>query len=513
MNGLSERQLTAGESPGAFDKGWVLTFGAAVVTGFILFLPVVTLICVAVTLAVQAVLVALGLASSVIARKQGIFHIRQRVGKERKTVLSIQIPAHNEPPEVLLATLAALCRQVGAFDHEVLVVINNTDDAALWHPIKVWCDTMGPPFRFLRRDKVIGAKSGALNIAFDEMRLDATHIVVIDADYQVVPNFLRIVTQEIAKTDADFIQFPQAYRHLTSRSDGLSFELADYFSRHARAANVASAMLLTGTLSVIRREALVAAGGWPLHSCTEDADLGSRMIAVGRAGVFVDKIVGRGLMPLNIAGLHSQRHRWAAGNARVLQTTVVRWLMNRAQGSSFNQKVLIASQLSAWLNLGIIAAVLLGISLIQNALFRELDTMTSWSIAVSSATVILIFASSGFPLMLRGEKRTSMRVRCDAFRARISMLPVSAIATVCSIVQRPQSFRVTPKRPSGVAQAQWTATLTWTALTGIVIIGMGLALEQGTAVAAGGVLLLSPCCALWTRSTLNIYAATVETKE
>src|SRR4030088_453737 len=52
--------------------------------------------------------------------------------------VSIHIPAHREPPEMLKATLDAVAR-LEYPNYECLIVINNTPDPAYWRPIEEHC--------------------------------------------------------------------------------------------------------------------------------------------------------------------------------------------------------------------------------------------------------------------------------------------------------------------------------------------------------------------------------------
>ena len=365
MNHVSSHPpAAAGTRPGLIVRVWPV----AIVAVAIMLVP-------SLTLAVSALTMLLQLSLSCVCnlsparRPDAAARIPDAGVEASVTRLCVHIAARNEPPGVLIATLESLREQVGAPDHEVIVIINNTPARNLWQPIEDWCRAAGPRFRFVRRDNVTGAKAGALNIALAQTDASASHIVVLDADYRVVPGFLAMVGRELRATGADFIQFPQAYRHMSPRTEGLSFELAEYFDRHARAANLAHAMLLTGTLSVIRRDALAAVGGWPSQSCTEDAELGTALIAAGYRGVFVDRIVGRGLMPLDLRNLHRQRARWAAGNARVLVEALRRWRRGgRDAGAGPFQRLLVVAQLATWLNLGAIAVVTLILGVGQAAI-------------------------------------------------------------------------------------------------------------------------------------------------
>ena len=78
--------------------------------------------------------------------------------------VSIHVPAHAEPPEVVIATLESLAR-LDYPNFEVLVIDNNTADPALWRPVEAHCQALGERFRFLRVEGITGAKAGALNYA------------------------------------------------------------------------------------------------------------------------------------------------------------------------------------------------------------------------------------------------------------------------------------------------------------------------------------------------------------
>jgi hypothetical protein len=99
--------------------------------------------------------------------------------------ISLHVPAHNEPPDMVLDTLRSLLR----LDYprfEVIVIDDNTDEEALWRPLEAWCARHGAKFRHL--EDWPGYKSGALNYALREMTDPRAEIIgVVDSDYQLEP--------------------------------------------------------------------------------------------------------------------------------------------------------------------------------------------------------------------------------------------------------------------------------------------------------------------------------------
>lgn len=229
---------------------------------------------------------------------------------------SVHVPTHNEPPEIVIATLEHLSNL--DYEHfEVIVLDNNTADPALWRPVEIAFDSLGPRFQFSHHDNVVGSKAGALNLAATMACRQATHFAIVDADYQVTRDFLTSAASAVANTGADFVQFPQAYRN-QARAPNVATELADYFLIVANGTNRQQAMLLTGTLSIIARAAFDAVGGWSGATITEDAELGVRLYLGKHRSAYIQKTVGRGMLPLDFSGFTQQRDRWVAGNVQTL---------------------------------------------------------------------------------------------------------------------------------------------------------------------------------------------------
>ena len=104
--------------------------------------------------------------------------------------VSVHVPCHAEPPEMVIATLDALSR-LDYDDFEVIVVDNNTEDPRLWQPVAAHCEFLGERFRFYHVSPLTGAKAGALNYALARADPGAELVALVDADYQMTPDFLN----------------------------------------------------------------------------------------------------------------------------------------------------------------------------------------------------------------------------------------------------------------------------------------------------------------------------------
>lgn len=269
----------------------------------------------------------------------------QPVLNEAQPFVSIHIPTYNEPPELVIQTLKAL-QQLNYLNYEVIVLDNNTSDPEVWQPVEKASRAMGEKFRFRHIDELKGFKAGALNVC-DEMSNPATEfILVIDADYRVKPELLQEALGHFAEEVVGLVQFPQAYVNTSRENRGMRGEYDHFFEVYMNMANHLNCVLSTGTVSVIRKSALKAVGGWSSNTITEDCELGLRLHQKGYRGVYVPKPLGKGLMPTDLESLKVQRERWVFGNMQTLSS----FLRLSKSKLSFTQCAGIVTQLTAWFN-------------------------------------------------------------------------------------------------------------------------------------------------------------------
>jgi cellulose synthase/poly-beta-1,6-N-acetylglucosamine synthase-like glycosyltransferase len=240
--------------------------------------------------------------------------------------VSIQVPAYNEPPEMVIETLESL-QQMDYPNFEIICLDDNTDDEALWRPLETWCAENGVKFAHL--ENWPGYKSGALNYALAE-KIDprAELIAVIDSDYQLDPSFLRRCAPLFADPTVGFIQSPQDYRDWEGASfyRRLYYSYKYFFSVSQPSRNERDGAIFAGTMGLIRRKALEEAGGWDEWCITEDAELSLRLLRRGYSGLHVDASFGHGVMPLTFEALKGQRFRWCFGGIQILRKNW-RWML------------------------------------------------------------------------------------------------------------------------------------------------------------------------------------------
>ena len=177
--------------------------------------------------------------------------------------VSIHVPAHREPPEMLKATLDALAR-LDYPDFECVIVINNTPDPACWRPIEDHCRALGERFKFINQDNVVGFKAGALRLALAHTASDVEIIAVIDADYVVCPDWLKNLVPAFIDPRVGMVQAPQDHRdgRRSLMHHAMNGEYAGFFDIGMVQRNEANAIIVHGTmcLSVARRSSQPEAG-------------------------------------------------------------------------------------------------------------------------------------------------------------------------------------------------------------------------------------------------------------
>ena len=232
----------------------------------------------------------------------------------------LQVPAYNEPPELLRQTLEALAR-LDYPDFIVQVIVNNTTDPALWVPVEEDCRRLGPRFRFIHLPSWRGFKAGALNEATRRLDADVEVVGIVDADYVVRPDFLRECVPHLADPKVAFVQTPQHYRDWDDSPylRGLFYAYRYFFEVTMVARARVNAIIFGGTMGLIRVAALKEIGGWAEWCITEDAEASLRLLARGWKGTYVNRVFGEGLMPLDFDGLRRQRFRWAFGGVQILR--------------------------------------------------------------------------------------------------------------------------------------------------------------------------------------------------
>ncbi len=409
-------------------------------------------------------------------------------------LVSVQVPAHNEPPGMVIETLRALLR----LDYprvQIVLIDDNTDDESLWRPVESWCLRHGVTFKHL--ENWPGYKSGALNYALKYLTdPDAEIIGVVDSDYQVEPQWLRDCVPLFADPWTGFVQAPQDYRDWRHARyyRRLYYSYKYFFAVSQPSRNERDGAIFAGTMGLIRRVALDELGGWDEWCITEDAEISIRLLRAGWSGMHVDESGGYGIMPLTFEALKGQRYRWCFGGIQLLR---MHW-RSLLPGRETARNRLSAGQRWAFLCgalqwygdlLGLLFFVFLLAGAVNMAagggqLFRKLTVFL-----VAAVPVLVLLGLVRAVALLRRSTGASWRDAIGAFFIWQSTSLVVARASVLALFAKKAAFLRTPKTSERTSwhhalRANWAET--FLALCGAA--GMAGALTSKTGTLSGPLL-------------------------
>lgn len=239
-------------------------------------------------------------------------------------MVSIHLACCNEPPDMVLATIKSL----QALDWprlEILIVDNNSSDPRCWQPIQAYVEDQRRAgdhrLRFIHLPQWPGYKAGALNEALRRTDPQAQWVAVVDADYVVHPHWLRRLAGWFESPDVAVVQCPQAHRdwNHSRLTRMMNWEYEGFFRLGMHHRHERNAIVQHGTMTLIRSRALRGVGGWNPECVCEDTELGLRLLEQGGRKVYVDDVMGTGLVPRDFAAYQRQRERWARGGMQILR--------------------------------------------------------------------------------------------------------------------------------------------------------------------------------------------------
>ena len=400
--------------------------------------------------------------------------------------VSLHVPAHNEPPDMVIDTLRCLLR-LDYPRYEVILIDDNTDDERLWRPVEQWCARHRA--KFVHLEDWPGYKSGALNYALRELTDPRAEVIgVVDSDYQIEPGFLRGCAPAFAEPWVGFIQAPQDYRGWAEARyyRRLYYSYKYFFAVSQPSRNEHDGAIFAGTMGLIRRVALDQLGGWDEWCITEDAELSLRLLRAGWNGLHVDQTWGRGIMPLTFEGLKGQRYRWCFGGIQILR---MHW-RSLLPGRRSKQNHLTIAQRWAYLAgaiqwygdlLGLIFLVFLlagaaNLATGGGELFRKLTPFL-----VATVPVLVGLGLVRAIALLRRGTGASWRDALGAFFIWQSTSLVVARASVMGLFARKAAFLRTPKTSE---RARWWEALraNWaeSSLAVLGLAGIAAALTRAT---------------------------------
>ena len=369
------------------------------------------------------------------------------VDDDQLPMVSIHLPAYNEPPAMVMQTLDSLA----VLDYprfEVLVVDNNTRDPNVWKPVEAHCRELGSRFRFFHVNPLSGFKSGALNFALSRTSAAAQIIAVIDSDYIVSQTWLRELVPQFKEPKIGIVQAPQDYRDGTENAfKAMCYaEYRGFFFIGMVTRNERNAIIQHGTMTLIRRSVLESIDGWSEWCITEDAELGLRIFEKGYEALYISRTYGRGLMPDTFADYKKQRHRWAFGAMQILRRHLSLLLSRNGSGLRYGQRYHFIAGWLPWLADGVnlffnLAALLWSFAMIVDPLKFD-PPLVIFSIL---PLALFAFKLGKMFYLYRTRVNATLTQTLAASAAGLALSHTIAKAMVSGLISRDKPFFRTPK--------------------------------------------------------------------
>ena len=263
----------------------------------------------------------------------GIFAIIDRLRKPHSKAspgfnprVAVLIPAYNEET-VIVRTIRSVLNSDYSNLHIIVI-----DDGSLDRTAEVAREAYAAEPRVQVLSKPNGGKAAALNFALDRLEEDiyvginADTVIAADAISKLIPHF------EDPRIGAMAGNAKVGNRvNLWTRWQALEYITSQNFER--RALDLFHVVtVVPGAIGAWRTAPVKAAGGYPLNTVAEDADLTMNLLEQGFKVDYEDRSLAFTEAPIDAKGLMRQRFRWSFGTLQAVWKHRAAFVRNKAMG-------------------------------------------------------------------------------------------------------------------------------------------------------------------------------------
>ena len=266
----------------------------------------------------------------------GLFAIIDRLRKPRGTAspgynprVAVLIPAFNEET-VIVRTIRSVLNSTYQNLH-IIVIDDGSFDRTADAAREAYAAEIAAG-RLQVLSKPNGGKAAALNYALDRISeevyvgIDADTVIAADAISKLIPHF------EDPKIGAIAGNAKVGNRvNLWTRWQALEYITSQNFER--RALDLFHVVtVVPGAIGAWRTAPVKAAGGYPLNTVAEDADLTMNLLEQGLKVDYEDRSLAYTEAPIGARGLMRQRFRWSFGTLQAVWKHRAAFVRNKAMG-------------------------------------------------------------------------------------------------------------------------------------------------------------------------------------
>jgi cellulose synthase/poly-beta-1,6-N-acetylglucosamine synthase-like glycosyltransferase len=252
----------------------------------------------------------------------------------KRPFVSVQLPIYNERYVIrrLVDACAGMVDQYGRENAEICILDDSNDDTAqLVDEIVSEYARKKYNIHAQRRPDRLGYKAGALQIALENT--PAEFITIFDADYTPPADFLLrtipylLQDEMLGIVQSRWSHLNRYYNRVTS-AVAIGIDVHFFVEQTGRYATRCF-QNFNGSGGVLRKSALVEAGGWQADTLAEDLDASYRMQIAGYHVLFLKDLPSPGEVPPTVPSFKKQQARWANGSLRTAKKLLPSILLNR----------------------------------------------------------------------------------------------------------------------------------------------------------------------------------------
>ena len=251
--------------------------------------------------------------------------------------VAIHLPVYNEKYVIrrLVEACTHMAEEYGIEGVNVLIIDDSDDDTAkIVDEVVEGYKEKHFQIEVLRRGSRVGFKAGALQAALD--RTEEEFIAIFDADFIPPPDFLvRTLPYFIQDEGLGVIQ--TRWTHINRNYNMLTRAIATGIDVHFlidQAGRYATGCFqnFNGSGGVLRKRALLEAGGWQADTLAEDLDASYRVQIQGYRILYLKDLLSPGEVPPTVPSYKKQQGRWACGSLRTAKKLLPTLMVNHNLG-------------------------------------------------------------------------------------------------------------------------------------------------------------------------------------
>jgi cellulose synthase/poly-beta-1,6-N-acetylglucosamine synthase-like glycosyltransferase len=247
--------------------------------------------------------------------------------------VAIHLPVYNE--KYIIRRLVEACARM-AEDYGIervnIIIIDDSDDDTAEIVNEVVEDYLEKQFRIevLRRGCRQWFKAGALQAALD--RTEEEFIAIFDADF-IPPSDFLVRTLPYFFQDEGLGVIQSRWAHINRDYNLLTGAIATGIDVHfliEQTGRYAAGCFqnFNGSGGVLRKKALMEAGGWQSDTLAEDLDASYRIQILGYRILYLKDLLSPGEVPPTVPSYKKQQGRWACGSLRTAKKLLPTLMQN-----------------------------------------------------------------------------------------------------------------------------------------------------------------------------------------